>query len=82
MPNEKEGTLAWYRVDLEARRAAFNKMLEDPTLSAGDREMWEVRLAEVEVLLADMENDPLGYMAWLLAERHAALRRQTDRFAQ
>jgi hypothetical protein len=77
-----EGTLAWLRADLEARQAAFTKMLEDPKLSAEERAVWEQRLAEVEVVLFDVAADPLGYTAWLLAERHLALRKLTDRFVQ
>jgi hypothetical protein len=82
MHDEKEGTLAWHRADLEARRAAFKKMLEDESLTNEQRELWDERLANVELVLADMKVDPIGYTAWVLAERHAALRRQTDRFTQ
>ena len=77
-----EGTLAWLRADLEARRAALTKILDDPKLTAEEMAAWDARLAQVEVILADVTTDPLGYMAWLLAERHVALRRQTDRFTQ
>ena len=45
-----EGTLAWYRADLAARRAAFRKMVEDPALSAEQRALWAERLLEIEVV--------------------------------
>ena len=31
---------------------------------------------------ADIERDPLGYMAWALGENHSALRKKTDRYPQ
>ncbi len=77
-----EGTLAWYRADLEARKAAFSKMLEEPTLTEEQRAIWAERLADVELVLADIETDPLGYMAWVLGENHGVMRRQADRFPQ
>ena len=82
MLEEKEGTLSWYRADLEARRTAFTKMLENPALSIEERAPWAKRLADVEVVLADMDHDPLGYMAWALGESHSALRKETDRLPQ
>lgn len=82
MSTPTEGTLAWYLADLAARKAAFLNMLKDPRLSPEDREMWELRLAEVELVLADMAKDPVGYTAWLVAERNIVARKQTDRFPQ
>ena len=77
-----EPALGWYRAELEARRSAFMKILENPVLSHAERATWAERLAEVEVVLADIERDPLGYMAWALGENHSALRKKTDRYPQ
>jgi hypothetical protein len=82
MPKEEAGTLAWYRADLKARRTAFTKILKNPALSIEERAPWAERLADVEAVLADMDQDPLGYTTWLLAERNTAVRKQTDRFKQ
>jgi ABC-type molybdate transport system substrate-binding protein len=70
------------QAEQEARRAAFKNMLQAPHLSPEDREMWEMRLVETEIAIADMAKDPLGYTAWLWADGNRALRKQTDRFPQ
>lgn len=57
-------------------------MLEDPALTVDQRAMWAERLADVEVVLADVEANPIGYMAWMLGENHSALRKQSSRFPQ
>lgn len=67
MPDGKEGTLAWYQTDLAARREAFARMVENP----GSRLMTKCRWSWPTL------NRTLGYMAWLLAENHPVLRKQT-----
>lgn len=73
--------LAGYRVDLEARRRALLELMEDPT---ADAEAWDWvgRLAEVEVLLMDLDADPFGYLAWMVAEANELEQAQVRQYRQ
>lgn len=72
--------------EMEARRASFTSMLNDPNLSEEDRAVWRERLDELlamqAVIAADMAADPDGYRAWLWADDNNALLEKARRFPQ
>jgi len=76
------GTFAAHIRANELLRVVATAKVNNPNLTAEERDYWWTRLGSAECALFGLRQDVAGYTAMFLSNGHVALRAKLDRFPQ